>query len=1181
MQKKGGRPLMPATARNIAVRAAAGTGKTWLLTSRLISLLLQGVPPGSILAITFTRKAAAEIYRRVSARLLEMTAAEDSHLHDQLRALGFALTPQTVQRARAIYETLLAADHQLRTTTFHAFCQEILRRFPLEAEVPPGFELAESTTALQRDAWRAFEREVTLEPASALAQALDTLLHACGGIASTRQALSGFLDHRSDWWAYTEGHDQPLAYAAAELQDALKLTPGDGTVAARLCEDTALVAELARYAALLRRHATPATIARAADIDSACDPQTCFDRGFALARNAFFTTKMELRRVRRSKALEVKLGETIDEFLTLHESLGRRLRRIHDQQLRVRTANATQAWYHCGSRLLGHYQRIKTEQGLLDFADLEWKTYRLLNRSRHAEWIQYKLDQRIDHLLVDEFQDTNPTQWRLLLPLLREMAAGGSARNRSILIVGDEKQSIYRFRRADPGLFNVAQNWLDKHMQATTLTQDKSWRSSSAIIQFVNLVFHEPGGATVADDNPPESGVPDFLLPNFRAHDTHHKARWGKVELLPLIRRRAADAAQPRDAPLRNPLREPRKVEEDQRYRAEGQIVATKIRELIGRPIDDNGIRRLDYSDIMILLRDRAHAAAYEAALRHAGIPYIGVGRGTFVQCLEVQDLVQLIRCLIAPYDNLALASVLRSPLFSCTDADLLTLAQPASNDTWRKRLARVAEGLAPQHPLTRAHRLLERWGAMADKIPVHDLLDKIYTEGNVIARCVAVAPPHLRNRVRVNLRQFVEFALEADGGRYPSLAHFLDRLPILAEEDRQTLSDSSGAARGCVRMMTIHAAKGLERPVVFLVDAMRDYRNRAVGVRALVDWPVEASRPRRFQLLGKKAHQDAISAALLADQNEAIRGEEAHLLYVALTRAKHALFISACEPARGRGLGWYGFIENRVRRAVRRHEQPTAGLTIRDDGGDSYGAGVVLEQGDPPPLPRLAAEASNAVDRPVDPALTQPLRTDSGRGFVYPSGSAVREDRTADTDERAQPAADSLRTRGLLIHRMLELLTAEPERTAVERRLAHEFADRVAPRLRKACWDEACAVVDDPALSDLFDPSGYLEARNEAPLLYRQANYDVYGVIDRLLIRNDEIVIIDYKTHADAARENCEHLARSFASQMRLYATGAGKLWPSRKIRALLLFTKARVLVDVTAAASGAAGYEHAVASE
>ncbi|MCZ6576343.1 MAG: UvrD-helicase domain-containing protein [Gammaproteobacteria bacterium] len=1171
-------PLRPFVGRNITVRAAAGTGKTWLLTSRLIALLLQGVAPGSVLAITFTRKAAAEIYRRVTARLLEMATAEDAQLREALHELGIVVTARTLGRARAMYETLLAADQPLRTTTFHAFCQEILRRFPLESEVPPGFELTESITAWQQAAWRAFERETTVDPAGSLAQALEALLHACGGIANTRQALQAFLDHRSDWWAYTEGHDHPLAYAETQVHKALELRPETGAFS-EIRDDTTLLAELARYATLLRRHATPTNIARATDIDRASDPQTPCDREFDLVKNVFFTAKMELRRLRRSTALETRLGDAVDEFLALHERIGARLQQINDYQLRLRTASATYAWYHCGYRLLDHYQRIKTEQGLLDFDDLEWKAYRLLNRSQHAEWVQYKLDQRIDHLLVDEFQDTNPTQWRLLLPLLKEMAAGGTARNRSVLIVGDEKQSIYRFRRADPGLFNVAQSWLKTHMGAAMQTQDKSWRSSSAIIQFLNLIFSEPDNALANMETPPDDSASEFLLQNFRTHDTHHRARWGRVELLPLVRHSVSASAERGNATLRDPLRQPRTVEEDRRYRAEGQLVVTAIEQLVGQPIDDGGVRPLEYGDIMVLMRDRTHAPAYEAALRHAGIPYIGVGRGMFMQCLEVQDLVQLIRCLIAPYDDLALASVLRSPLFSCSDADLLLLAQADSAIPWRKRLAQLATGSAREPPLGRAHRLLERWSAMADKVPVHDLLDKIYMEGNVIARYVAAAPPHLHNRIQGNLRRFVEFALEADSGRYPSLAHFLDRLPILAEEDRQMLSDTADTQPSYVRMMTIHAAKGLERPVVFLVDAMRDYRNRASGVRALVDWPVEASRPRRFQLIRNKACRDSVSAALVATQNDAMRREEAQLLYVALTRAKHALFISACESVRGHGRGWYEFIEDRLRKAVRRQQQPIPGLTFRDEAG-SFGAGVVLEHGIPPSWHEPQAQENKNPDYSIDSALAQPLPIDHELRFIYPSRTAAEED-GGDELEWPGSTADSSRTRGILIHRMLELLTTEQDQMKVERRLEKELMGRVLPPLLKSCWDEARAVIDEPALRDLFDPAYYLEARNEVSILYRRGATDVYGVIDRLLVRDNQIVIIDYKTHVAATYDNVENLARPFTRQMGLYVAGVKKLWSSRSVRSLLLFTAVRLAIDVTQAAPQTDYGEHITVSD
>ncbi|NIO41720.1 MAG: DNA helicase UvrD, partial [Burkholderiales bacterium] len=298
----------------------------------------------------------------------------------------------------------------------------------------------------------------------------------------------------------------------------------------------------------------------------------------------------------------------------------------------------------------------------------------------------------------------------------------------------------------------------------------------------------------------------------------------------------------------------------------------------------------------------RTHAAAYEAALQHSAIPYLGTGHGTFVECLEIQDLKHLLQCLIAPYDNLALAVALRSPIFACADSDLTLLASTRASRAWRDRLTLVAQELPVEHPLVRASRLIERWAAAADSVPVHDLLDKIYAEGNVLARYVSAAPPHLKNRVRMNLRRLLELALELDHGRYPSLMRFLNRLPVLADREHYASADTLDEHRGHVRIMTIHAAKGLEKPVVFLVDAMREASSRRGHMRALVDWSVEASRPSHFLLVSKKDDLDRKSQQLLQALNPAVRREEANLLYVALTRAKHALFISACEPGRGVG---------------------------------------------------------------------------------------------------------------------------------------------------------------------------------------------------------------------------------------------------------------------------------------
>lgn len=1138
------RAPLPIPARgNLTVRAAAGTGKTWLLTSRLLRLLLDGVSPGAILAITFTRKAAAQIYRRVVQRSFVMVGAPDAVLAQELQTLGLAGSAEHLRRARTIFEGLLSAEHELRATTFHAFCQDILHRFPLEAGVPPGFELVESTQELERAAWQALERELGVAADAPLAAALETLLQACGGVEGTRQALEEFLRHRSDWWAYTEGLAEPVAGAQARLVRALARR--------RQIDDpedlASLALALARYAELARAGAVHPP-QRLAELERA--RQAPSEEALALAADALITQNGRVRTLRSGRRLRERLGaDAADEFFVLHERLGTQAQRLRAQRAREQTARVSTAWYRCGARLLTHYQRLKAEEDLLDFADLEWLTYRLLNRSQHAEWVQYKLDQRIDHLLVDEFQDTNPTQWRLLLPLLQEMAAGANRRPRSVFLVGDEKQSIYRFRRADPGLFNTAQTWLTEHMQAENATQDESWRSSAAIIEFVNLVY---------DTTHPADGADDFLLADFRPHATRHRERWGRVELLPVIPR--GRTTPPTTAPaLRDPLTEPRRIEEDQRYHAEGELVARQITQLVGRPIDDDdGVRALGYGDVMILLRDRTHAHAYEVALRKAGIPYAGAGRGTFMQYLEVRDVMHLLRALNAPYDDLALAWALRSPVFACEHEDLLRIMDAAADLPWSRRLATAAQGLTPAHRLARAHRLLERWTERADRIPVHDLLDQIYNEGNVLARYVSAAPPHLRLRVQTSLRRLLELALETDHGRYPSLARFLARVPLLADEERHANAEPDAGAGSCVRLMTIHAAKGLECPVVFLVDAMRDYRRHVASQRALVDWPVDADRPRHLHLVGRESGRDLVSVDILRAQDDAIRREEAHLLYVALTRAKHALYVSGCEPGRGAEHSWYRFLERRICLAAARSAEPIAGLRL--PAGTSDERGIVLELGRSPALDVPGQRPGVGAAPSVDPRLASVLALEPATELTYPSRQAGSHKPPEEPGSTLYPEAAV--ARGVAIHRMLQLLGGGMERGTAYTRVLHEFAHRLAPAVFAASWAEACAVLDEPRLRPYFDPAHYDRAYDELGVLYRHQGADIYGVIDRVVERPDEIVLLDYKTHRHATQANAAALATSYAEQMRLYLEGAVQIWPGRRIRALLLFTVPRVLV-------------------
>jgi ATP-dependent helicase/nuclease subunit A len=1143
--------LATAPQNNVVVHAAAGTGKTWLLTSRIVRLLLAGSAPGAILAITFTRKAAGEIQQRVMQRLLRLAAADEVALAHELESIGAPADARTRDAARGLYEKHLDAIHALRATTFHAFCQDILRRFPLEAQVPPDFELLEATAEIEDAAWQALDRRINRDPHGALAGAMDLLLREYGTVTGARQALTQFLDHRGDWWAYTEEDVDPPAAARARLKQTLELGEDNADPLAGFLADAGVRRLLTRYAELLAAHPTATnqkfseTITRALSQDL---PPHLFEEIAAV----FFTGDGEVRRRDVNPTLIRKIGAArAAELAELHRALAERIRTAQARLAREHTLRLSSAWYVCGQAWLEEYQRLKAQRGLLDFTDLEWKTCRLLNRSRHAEWVQYKLDQRIDHLLVDEFQDTNPTQWRLLQPLMEEMIAGDPERQRSVFLVGDEKQSIYRFRRADPRLLHAARDWLVQHARARTFEQHISWRSSLAIIRFVNLVFHGAG----EEDHDPEA---DFVLEDFHPHETQHAQLWGRAELLPLIARQNRSTQSASESPWRNPLEQPRRTEEDMRHRREADLIAGKIRELLGTPLlDGEGLRPLHGGDVMILLRDRAHADYYEEALRRAGIAYIGTGRGAFLHALEVRDLIQLLRALNEPYNDLALAVTLRSPLFAATDADLVTLAQQAPLP-WRERLQRLPEEATPES-LARARELLARWRDLVDRVPVHDLLDRIYAEGNLIARFVAAAPAHLRSRVEANLNRFLELALEVDSGRYPSLGHFLARLERQAGDDAEPPAEPAWNREPRVRIMTIHAAKGLEAPVVFLADAARDTIARERGARALIEWPAAAVRPQYFHLLGRKEAADDASLALLQEQRRLARREEANLLYVALTRARQILYVSGCEPARG-GRGWYGFIEKRLRRAYRTGEAGRAGLEILST--DAGGMHARIAFGSPPAM--VGTTAVQAPAWPLDPALTRPLPPIPDAGVLHPSRltQAARPD--DDTGTESSEARSASQRRGVAIHRMLEQLLSGADRAAVEEKLRRELGAGVSPAEFSAWWREACATVDDPLLRDLFDPGRNQAAYNEVAILYRDGDRDVYGVIDRVLVREREIVLIDYKTHAHANGANIAQLAGESAAQIRQYGSGARLLWPGKELRMLLLFTACRMCVEI-----------------
>ena len=1136
---------------NFVVHAAAGTGKTWLLTSRIIRLLLAGSAPGSILAITFTRKAAAEIQERLLSRLLQLAGAPETDVEQQLSEIGADTDAGARSLARRLYEKVLTAEQTLRITTFHAFCQELLQRFPLESGLPPGFQLIESTAELEHLAWQLLETEIRLNSDSPLARSMDTLLRLTGSPIAARSALMAFLAQRSDWWAFTEAQPDPVNFAEKYASGLLPVgieTPETSDASRR-----SLIDLLAQYTRALVKHPIKTNLANITRIEQATQGSTGTEALLGLQVGLFADSNGKRKSIAPTATLEKKLGpQGVTEFIALHDAIADQLEQWQQQRLAQRNLERNIAWFACGHALLEKFQSIKLQRGVLDFSDLEWRAYKLLTDTDQAQWVQYKLDQRIDHLLVDEFQDTNPTQWHLIHPLLDEMAAGQGDRDRSAFIVGDIKQSIYRFRRAAPDLFQHARNWMTLNMGAEAASQHKSYRSSPAIIEFVNLLF----------DATTEQNESHYHLHDFATHEAHHQNRWGRVEILPLIPRDIGEP-QSKNPGFRNPLVTARNQLEsttERQHRAEANIIANRILTIVGEPmVDNDGVRPVKYGDVMILLRSRTHASLYENALHQADIPFSGIDKSRFHEAIEVQDVLSLLRALLAPFDNLALATALRSPIFSCSNEDLSSLAA-GEQRWWWQQLSLLQETLVDSHPLSRAHRLLTEWRLHIDRIPVHDLLDRIYADANIVERYLHAAPLYLRQRIEANLDALLEQALEIDGGRYPSLSRFVETISSSAADD---ISVSPPASDNRVRILTIHGAKGLESPVVFVADTARNGTDPSSSYRTVVDWPAASDRPEHFLLVGKTADRDPTSERLIEKQKAADKKEEANLLYVALTRAGQYLFISGCEPKSG-GNSWYSFVRSRLdneRESLMQGRDNFEIQFMEKEEANSTMSDFVFAFGKAEPC--SPSQAQTRVHAPeIDPRLTRPIPARPSQATINPS---LADEKILVGQLQQDPAAaNRARERGIWIHRALELLATDSGSKQAGQQFRLEAERELGNDLIERYWQEAAGIVKNERFAKYFGRSAFTYDFNEMPLLYFTGNDTVYGVVDRIILTGESVTVLDYKTHESATLENIHELAQPYYRQMQFYGDGVAALWPQKKVSLILLFTACGEIVEV-----------------
>jgi ATP-dependent helicase/nuclease subunit A len=1106
-----------------ALSASAGTGKTEVLTARVLRLLLQGARPESLLCLTFTKAAASEMANRIGARLALWVRLKDSDLATDLVHLGESNDPRTRRRARQLFAKVLDCPGGLKIQTIHAFAQSLLAAFPAEAGITPGFEPIEG---------RAEQELVRRTLANLVADAEaggDRQLIADIQCLSRRLGEAGAVDYLR---ACARRHDALAALGPREeIEPRIRATMDlpEGSVEdylAEQCSDDAFDCDLLRAIARANRSwgkSTGTEIVEKVERWLAMDAQS---RAAALPDLAtvVFTGKGELR-----KAQSGQLGADAD-YARHVEQLGEAIAKLRAIQVGARLAADMAAGLRAGQAFAKRYTRAKRSAGVADFDDLiEW-TRHLLGKPGMGEWVRYKLDRQVDHILIDEAQDTNAAQWEIIDRLVEEFFTGASeadARWRTLFTVGDFKQAIYGFQGTDPEEFERARKKYrglaealresersievaeERAREFRDLSIAASFRSAQPILDVVDEVIGQLGHGAIGLQEMPDR------------HLAHHSERPGLVELWPPF---AVELAEDAD--------EGEESWVDVRDRLYAEELASRIADLIEKaPVLGSTKRNLTPGDILVLVRSRGELASLIVARLFAkGVPVAGVDRLHLHDPLAVQDLLAAVAFTVQPNDDLALANLLVSPLIGWDQDQLRELAFGRQGPLWRELRQLSGEN---SH-FRAAHDLLGGLLAIADFTTPARFLETILS-GPIQGRRKLYG--RLGMAARDAIDELMNSAIEFERNEVPSLERFLS---WFSRGQVDVQRDPSAPANE-VRVMTVHGAKGLQAPVVILADATADPAK--LGRTPLIlDFPVRGIGNAPL-LRPKKDERRSPFAELIQREEERDLQEHWRLLYVALTRAADRLIVTGVAPKPKKD-GSDARPENCWHRAVQDGLIAAGAEPVED--GDR----VKLVYGTEKPVrprPQEVLDASK-VALPGWAATAAPPEARPPRPLAP---SALAEDREAAPPPSLEMKAAA--ARGTIIHALLERLpaVAPEQREKAALRWLESSADVTDARIRQELAKTVCGLIADARFSALFGPGSLAEAPIAATLPDGRV---IAGTVDRLLIEPDRVLVVDYKT--GRAPESDADIPKAHRLQMKAYSDALSVIFPERDIRAALLYT-------------------------
>ena len=1073
---------------SVWVAASAGTGKTKVLTDRVLALLLAGSPPERLLCLTFTKAAASEMANRIAARLADWATAEDAALDKELAPLlGAEPTPEQRVGARRLFARLLDTPGGMRIETIHAFCQSLLRRFPLEAGLAPHFQVMDDRDSgeLLLEAREEMLAAAADEPDLALVTARlheQRFPEVMAQLASERGRLLRVLDE----------HGGSVEAVIEAIRSQFGFKPED--TAESLLAEACLFDEAACRAAMsLLLGGSKSDIERGERMAGwlAEDGAGRIEK-FELWRGAFLTAEGEIR---------ARLGtKDVQAALPALQAEAERIFALCDKLRGLDSVALTSALLRLSLRLIENYRRHKERRALLDYDDLILTTIEVLRRDGGAAWVLYKLDGGIDHLLIDEAQDTNPDQWAVIRALTDEFFAGhgrADAGTRTVFAVGDAKQSIYSFQRADPREFEASRALLAEKVPAAGGCWDQvelnvSFRSTSAVLGAVDSVLAGEGGRGVAD------------------HEVEHlvwrRGMAGLVEMWPPVEPKVQDEDEPWKPPVE------RREGDNPRARL-ARLMAARIHRMIqsGEKLDSKG-RAIAAGDILVLVRRRgSFVDQLVKSLKRLGVAVAGADRMVLTEQLAVMDLMALAECLLLPEDDLTLATVLKGPLIGLSEEELFELAWNRKGSLWDSlRNSRFKQ----------AREALAELAAKADLWTPHELFGHVLNRGGKKKLLARLGP-----EAEDPLDEFIGLTLAYEQMHPPSLQGFLRWLAEGGTEIKRDLDQGGGA----IRIMTVHGAKGLQAPIVFLPDTLQKPKRQAGLLWLEGGLPLWAAGRGGLDSKGREA------------QDEQDRGRDAEyrrLLYVAMTRAEDRLYVCGWntrhEPPED---CWYKLIEAGLR--------PLA-EEVQDSFLDASILRIEVPQSAETETSRRDEPARAAAPLPAWAQQTAPLEPVPPRPLAPSRPEADPPARVSPGESRGQAG----RKRGSLIHRLLQTLPdlAPEARAAAAARFLGRSAWGLSYADQAEIAGEVAGLLDDPSFSALFGS----DSRAEVPLIGQLGGRVVSGRVDRLVVRPDSVLVVDYKTDRRPPLEP----PLPYLRQMAAYRGVLACLYPGRPIRCALLWT-------------------------